>query len=487
LNENRYNIKKTEESYKDYTVTGKLYGSLREMKDSWYDDIEILRKFESGNNSELIFTGLKIQKRNHFRYFRIFILLLYLAGSASVAQKQYNFFYGKIFEAGKKTGISGVNLAIEGSHIGTVTDKTGAFSFFIDSLPATLIVSYIGFETKTILLDATSFSLTLYLSRKATELQEVEIKANIQEAFFKDDHYAVLDYETDSNMIYLLIFRNYLSKSELICKNLLGDTVATSAPFYFKPERLFKDCLGVMHVLSHDSGFQVMRQGKEFHLIYPVNLKKFDNVLKNCVAATPEVLFFKKITDRGLGVEYFGVNRKTLLISAVTQIKDEEKLKMLRRNPNDAQLLGSAMHPNSREDFLTWNYVHKILYRPIKTSLYRIGDYTCIFNTIEKRMEFYDHTGSFSYKLALKIDQVNDGKWTNDILIDETDGKVYTVFSRNGTFSVYEININTGILKKRLSLLHLYPRKVKIYNGWVYYLYDVAGDPDNKMLFRQKF
>ena len=101
-------------------------------------------------------------------------------------------------------------------------------------------------------------------------------------------------------------------------------------------------------------------------------------------------------------------------------------------------------------------------------------------------MEFYDITGNFSYKLALKIDKVNDSHWTNDILIDQVSGKTYTVFTRNGTYTIYEINLNSGMLNKRLSILHLYPRKVRVYNGWVYYLYDVAGDQDNKMLFRQK-
>jgi hypothetical protein len=416
----------------------------------------------------------------------ICILLLHFVVPASVAQKRYNFYYGKVIEAGTKSGMPDVNLSIEGSRIGTVTDKTGAFSFFIDSLPATLIVSCIGYETKTIFLDATSFSLMLYLTRKATELQEVEIKAKVNEAFFKDNHYAVLDYEIDSNLVYLLIYKQYLSKAALICKDLYGDTVATSFSFYFKPDRLFKDCLGTLHVLSHDSGFQVFLQGKQLHLIHPVNLKKFDDVLKHCVAATPEVLFFQKVTDHGLGVEYFGVNRKTLLKNTISRVTDEKKMKMLRRNEEDAQWLGKKTQPDGRDDFVTWNYVHKILYRPIKTALYRIGGYTCIFNTPDQQIEFYDAMGNFSYKLALKTSNVDDGRWSGDIVADDVTGKVYTVFTSNGTYSVYEININNGMLKKRLTLFHLYPQKIRAYNGWIYYLYDVAGDPDNKMLYRQK-
>lgn len=409
------------------------------------------------------------------------------AGNKPMAQKHYNFFYGKIFETGTKKGIAGVNLAIVGSRSGTVTDRRGEFSFFTDSLPVTLTVSHIGFETKTILLDATSFSLTLYLTRKATELQEVEIKARAHEVFFKNDQYSILDYEIDSNMIYLLVFRQNLSKSEMICKNTDGDTVATSKPFYFRPEKLFRDCLGNLHLLGHDSGFQIYREDKRLLLIHPVNLKKFEDVLKNCVASTPEILFFQKTTDHGLGVEFFGINRKTLLKNPIARVADEKQMKMLRRNPEDARMMQSMIQPDSREGFVTWNFVHKILYRPVKTTLYRIGGFTCIFNTPDRQIEFYDIEGNFSYKLELKTDKIRDGRWTNDIVIDERKQKAFTTFISNGQYTLYEIDMNSGFLKKRLTLYHYYPEKIRVYDNCVYYLYDVPEDRDNKMLFRQKF
>ena len=421
------------------------------------------------------------------RLFWIWLLLMLLDAPVADGQQRYHFFYGKILEQGTGKPLPDVNLTIARSHMGTATDKHGAFSFYTDSLPAALVVSYVGFETKIILLDETSYSLSLYLNRQARELQEVEIKADANESFFRDEHYAVLDYETDSSLVYLLIYRERLSRAELICKTLTGDTAAKSAPLIFTPTKLFKDCLGNLHVLSHDSGYQVFREGNRLHLIHPVSLRKFDDVLKNCVAATPEILFFQRVTDRGMGVEYYGINRKTLLKHAITQVKDEKKMKMLRRNQEDAMLLGISKPPDSREDFVTWNYVHKILYRPVKTSLYRVGSYICIFNTPDRQMEFYDSTGNFSYKLALNVDKIKDGRWTNDILVDGITGTVYTTFIRNGTCSLYKIDLNSGNIRKRISLLHDYPEKVRVYNDWVYYLYNIPGEPDNKMLYRQKF
>jgi hypothetical protein len=423
---------------------------------------------------------------NFFRILLVLLILVFTAGINLMAQKNYIFFYGKIIDQVSKKPLANVNLSIPGSKTGTVTGKAGEFSFFTDSIPANLTVSHVGYVPKHILLDATSFSLTIYLLPAVSDLAEVEIKANVNEAFFKHDHYAVLDYEIDSNIVYMLIYRQYLSKAELICKSIYGDTVATSPPLNFKPDRLFKDCLGVLHVLSHDSGFQVFRRKDQLQLIYGVNLRKFDDVLKNCVASSDAVLYFQKVTDLGQGVEYFGINKKTLMKNPISLVRDEHKAKMLRRNEGDAYLLGQHLPPDSRSDFVTWNYVHKILYRPVKSALYRIGDYICIFNTPDRQIEFYDLTGNFSYKLAVKTGDVRDGRWTNDIVVDEMSGKVFTTFVSNGQYGLYEIDLNSGILNKRQALFHYFPEKIRVYNDFIYYLYNVPGDPDNKMLYRQK-
>ena len=205
------------------------------------------------------------------------------------------------------------------------------------------------------------------------------------------------------------------------------------------------------------------------------------------MASTPEVLYFQRVTDQGLGVEYYGIDKKTLRKKEVGQVKDEKKMKMLRRNADDAMMLLTDRPPEGREDFVTWNYVHKILYRPVKTSLCRLGSYICIFNPPERQVEFYDSTGNFSYKLSLKVDNIREGRWTSDILVDELTGKVYTTFIRNGICSLYEISLNSGDLRKRFSIEHSFPEKIKVCNQWIYYLYNIPGDPDNKMLYRQKF
>lgn len=432
----------------------------------------------------------------------VILFLIFLNCGGIFAQVHYRFFYGKILTSENKEPVTNSNISFLGSKLGTVSDQTGAFSFYIDTIPIIMVVSHLGYKTKKILLDGTSNSMTLYLEKEVRELKEVEITANKIEPIFTSEHYTLRDYEIDSGLIYLLVYHTRVSKEEIICRNLSGDTVARSGILSFTPIAIFKDCLGYLQIIGRDSVYQVYRKDKDILLIDPVTLDKFTEVLSNCVASTKEVLFFKKMISLEQGVLYYGINRFTKEKKILSKVQDENKLKRLRRYNDEAMFLSQSLPGgklaetgtiasgvvsigNEREAFDEWNWVHKVLYRPIKTALYIIGDFVCIFDIPKMELEFYDQEGNFSQKLRLNIDAVKEGKWSGNIYLDETQSKVYTTFDRSTGSSLYHIDLNTGDLHKTLTIKHPYPQKIKIYKGQIYYLYDVHGNPDDKTLYRQ--
>lgn len=418
-----------------------------------------------------------------------FLLTLVLSAGLTTGvrgQQHYRYFYGTVVDQVTGRPVSGANIIIRNSTEGTTTDNKGEFSIYIDTIPVYMVISHLGYYTRTVLLDGGYFKMMLYLDPSVTELEEVEIKATQNEPFFKDNTYAVKDYEIDSGMVYMIIFRINLSKFELICKRTDGDTVARSRQFHFTPTGLFRDCLGFIHVLSADSAYQVFREGDLLHLVFPDKKKKFDEVMLNCRASTDDLLFYRNVTNKGLSAEYFAVNKKNFQRTALTKVSDEKKLKMLRKNPDDARNLNSGI-PDDWEQFKEWNFAQKILYKPVKTELYKIGKFICIFDIPESQIEFFDTAGNFSYKLQMKAEKSGEGRWTGEIIIDESDSTVYTTWIRNGTCSLFRVDLNSGDLKKQIALIYPFPEKVRVYNRFVYYLYDIPGDPDNKMLYRQKF
>lgn len=403
------------------------------------------------------------------------------------AQKEYHFFFGKVVDKTSQSGLPDVNIAFQGLKNGTVTDQKGMFSFFLDTIPIYIVISHIGYETKKIYLDGVSNSVAIQLTPVSRMLQEVEIKAKSDpETFFKDHLYSVLDYMVDSMRVYLLIYRFKKSESVLLCKTTQGDKVAGSAPLSVRPDRLFKDCLGYIHLITSDSSYQVFRSDSMIFLTYPASMDKFNEILENCVASTDKYLFFQHVIHKGMTIEYYHIDRLTSRKNVMSQASDDLKLRMLRLNPDDNALLSLARPPGNRDDFVQWSYAKKVLYRPNTSSLHKVGNQICIFNTSERSIEFYTTEGEFTSKLLLPVLTIKEGKWTGEVCIDEITSNVYTLFMKNGHFFLYRINLETGSLKRELEILHAYPEKIRIHNQLLYYLYDIPGTSDNKHLFRQK-
>ncbi len=415
------------------------------------------------------------------------LLLLGCLSLGMFAQRQNFYFYGKVLDRETRAAISNVNIRFTGTPIGCITNRNGEFSFFIDTIPVYMIISHLGYETQRIWLDNTSASITIMLQPAARMLKEVEIKAKTEPIpFFKDNRYSVLDYEVDSNRVYMLIYLFRLAESELLCKSIEGDTAARSGALPFRPGRLFLDCMGNLHVFSMDSAYQVYQDQDILNLLYPVDIERFNKVLSECVASTPELLFFRKTSRNKLEVEFFHINRKTSVKQHLTRADDEENLRMLRRNPEENSMMMLSRIPEGRDQFVQWSWVNKVLYKPNTSTLLKIDDIICVFNTADHTLELYDLTGTFTAKLNLQIDQVESGQWTKEIYVDRIENKTYTSFLKNGKVTLYRINLNTGELKKILTVNHTFPRKIRIHNRCLFYLYDLPGKGDNKHLFRQK-
>ena len=142
--------------------------------------------------------------------------------------------------------------------------------------------------------------------------------------------------------------------------------------------------------------------------------------------------------------------------------------------------------PESREAFQQWNWVKKVLYKPNTSTLHKIDDMLCVFNTADYTLELYTLLGEFTSKLKLQVQKTNAGRWTTEIYIDDIDGKAYTSFIKNGKMTLYRVDLNTGELKRITSSRHMFPQKVHVHNNFLFYLYDIPGQGDNKHMFRQK-
>jgi hypothetical protein len=415
----------------------------------------------------------------------VIAIIMVCLSSALSAQKPH--IYGTVQDIETYSALPNVNISFTGTKLGCSTNANGEFSISIDTIPVYMIVSHLGYETQRIWLENTSGGINILLKPAARLLHEIEIKSQKEpQPFFKDDHYAILDYEVDNTLVYLLIYRFRLAKSELICKSDEGDTIARSGNLPFRPTGIFSDCLGYLHVLSADSAYQVFLRKDTLIFPHKADIQKFRSTMTDCVASTEDWLIFRKESVDRQTVDFYRINRKTSRKEYFASVKDDEKLKMLMHNPLDYYLLVMDTLPNSNEEIAEWVWVNKILYKPNASVLYKIGDTLSLFNTTNGTLDLYDLDGKLVSRLTIPIIKTGDGEWTKEIYTDQSTHIPYTSFLKNGIFTLYRINLNTGKLKMMQRAAHAFPQKVKVHHNFLYYIYDLPGTSDNKQLFRQK-
>jgi hypothetical protein len=412
-------------------------------------------------------------------------LILLISGLSLQAQEHT--FDGVVRDKITQKGIPNVNITFPGSTIGCITGPEGGFSFVLDTLPVNMIVSHVGYKMYRLWLEEPAGPFTILLEPSYTLLQEVEIKGITEpQPFFKEDKYAVLDYEVDRDLVYLLIYRFRLSKAELLCMSIYGDTVAPPLKLHFKPASLFYDCLGYVHVLTKDSAYQVTLGRDSLYLSYVYDIEKYNSTLKDCVASTDDFLFFRRESRDHLTIDFFKIDRRTKQRQHFTTSADMEKLKILYDNPGDYYYLVSNRIPDGRENLVNYVWIKKILYKPNVTVMSKIKNTLCLFNTTDGTLSFYNLDGLFLNKVEIPIEDKGEGLWTKEIYIDQAAGLAYTSFLKGGVMTVFRIDLTTGDLERVNRTAHIFPQMVKVHNHHLYYLYDVPGESDNLHLMKQK-
>jgi iron complex outermembrane receptor protein len=81
---------------------------------------------------------------------------------------------GSVTDQSDGTAISGVNIVVKGTAIGTSTDGNGRFALQVPSNATTLVVSFVGYVTQEVAIPASN-TVSVSLAPSASELQEIVI------------------------------------------------------------------------------------------------------------------------------------------------------------------------------------------------------------------------------------------------------------------------------------------------------------------------
>ena len=117
-------------------------------------------------------------------YSTTFLAFLFLCGHTSLAQTRIA---GKVTDEAGRNELAGINIAVKGKVIGTITDQKGNFSLTTNTpVPFTVAVSGVGFQTQEFTINGDRTDLNVSLKEQVLLGQEVVVSASrVEESVLK--------------------------------------------------------------------------------------------------------------------------------------------------------------------------------------------------------------------------------------------------------------------------------------------------------------
>jgi hypothetical protein len=400
----------------------------------------------------------------------LFVFLFYQNGNSQNIT-------GQILDASTTEPLIGATVSVDGTLLGTSTDIDGRFSLAVPSLPTVITISYLGFKNKKITIQNFN-EKTIELAPLDEILPELIISdvRPIEKVFKKP--YTVLDYEFYEDKILILVNRNFIKKRSLIVTNMEGEILKELKIKSWKPEQLFKGCLGGIHLITKGFARQIYIEGDEVKFLNQIDRRIFFAKFEPCVEANLKHVFYQKLKVHGQVIEYLIIEKrnpgevkpyvKVVHETNVALWEDEasfsEMKAMVSAEHAQGQPAGSNFGDQGGETFR-----EDILYDKIYAPIFEFQEKMYLFDHVHDEIQQLDMAGKVLKKASIEYHKTK--KWRKEILFDKERGKAYTLFDTQWAIEITEINLETGELGEVIKLDRPHVSNIKIKDGYVYFLY----------------
>lgn len=409
---------------------------------------------------------------NHLRIQIIALLVLCLLSVNVDAQTITGF----IKDAATNEPLVGVNIAIDGTREGTVTDENGFYRLSVGKIPVVLTFSYIGYNTRKVSVTSVGQkSINVQLEAVASNLPEAIVSGQLKIDTIYRAPYSVLDYEFFDEYILLLVYRGVGKRYSVLLVNADGEELSEKSLGDALPVGFYKGCMGAVHFLTGRSAFQIYLDNEAIKFYKPVNLDAFEETAYPCVLAADNYLYFQNYHTRGQVVHYYRVSEND---TAKTQesfavIVDEERATMAddeyRFQKMVESLASFSAEPMGIAELMSdASFLSRVVFEPIDAPLFDYKDTLLVFNHRFHQIEYYVQP-NVSVK-QVSIDYSKDNKWTKEVLRDEDTEQFYTTCDTRWGYIVKKINVETGETTDLIELDRAFVSNVKIKGGFLYFL-----------------
>lgn len=432
---------------------------------------------------------------------KISLLLLFTIQLLFAQEKQMTL-SGKVLNIADGKPIQGAALKFGNAYFSASSDANGFFSIQLPSKEVIHITCvHLGYETlyreiKSKGMD--SVNITLQMKADITILPEVPVSAERKpETLVGKPNYGIYDFDFYEDKLILLTSEGSLKKAQLRVADYNGKIYST----YQLPQdageaqNFYHDYEGYTELVCSDTVFRLEVLGTDL-LLMTVRKHEFERYIKPVADTANGNLYYSTHWDKFPSFNYYYFRHNDTVNHLLNKISNDDLLKMYNMEyyflPSRMQLEARRMADFYKTDVhivaaLMSGFTQSMFYEPLYAPLFVLNDTICIFNHHNDYLYHYNKDNKLLDSVKINYHHPKNWReWKKKLFVDEAQNKVYAFFSKDEHHYLKQIDFRTGQAVLTYKLKNHSAEKIKIKDGYVYYVYRPFGSMQERYLYRER-
>ncbi|MBA3664744.1 MAG: carboxypeptidase-like regulatory domain-containing protein [Bacteroidetes bacterium] len=432
--------------------------------------------------------------------FSIFIFLIFSLCLKSQSGK--TLIKGTVRNQATNEVLQNVAVQTAGGSSGLLTNKDGYFEITVEKTALIKLhfshLSFIPFVKEIRPSQKDTIFISVQLNEKPNLLNTVNVYAqNKPETLVGKPDYSVFDFDFYEDKLILLTAERSLNKAQIRFADYNGKIIS-SLPLPKSAgtaSSFFHDYEGYTDLICSDTIFRLDIMNQEF-LLMSINRSDFNKSIQPVADTAHASYYFSNQWDKFPLFNYYFIHRNDTAGHLLSTVSNSDLLKIYNMEyyylPSGAQLQARRLAAEYKTDkriiaALMSGFTQSMFYEPLYAPLFILRDTTCIFNHYTDQIYHFNSQNKIID--SVKIDYhhpKNWREWKKQLYVDEFENKVYAFFSKSGHHYLKQINYQTGKEIKTYKLKYPGAQKIKIKDGYVYYIYRPFESTQEKFLYRER-
>lgn len=382
------------------------------------------------------------------------------------------------------------------------TNKYGEFQFKITKNNAYSFYTYhLAYETYFSQLkpqDNDTLFLLIKLNEKTNDLPITEVTAiHKPETLVGKPLYGIYDFDFYEDKLVLLTSKNELKRSEIRLTDYSGNEfMSLPVPEFAGPaQKFFHDYLGYTNLLCKDTILRI-EISDSFFLITGISKKDYERALRPVTDTAYGNLYYSNQHPDYPAFNYYYFskndpkNHKLLFTVTDKYLMDQYNFEYYYLPPR-GQLEARRLADQLKVDkhivaAIMSGFTRSKFYEPLYAPLFILKDTICLFNHINDRIFHFDKENALIDSVTINYHHPkNWHTWKKQLYVDDSENKVYALFKNGPMVSLKLIDHQSGKISGVHKFTNITADKIKIKDGYAYYIYRPFESTQEKFLYRE--